>query len=50
MDAYDYDRDSVYAFLNKDIQRKTVIYARVSTSKQKKEGKDKGINQRGEVA
>lgn len=34
---YDYDSDSVYAFLNKDIQRKTVIYARVSTSKQKKD-------------
>ena len=24
---YNYDRDSVYAFLNKDIQRKIVIYA-----------------------
>lgn len=34
---YDYDTDSVYAFLNKDVQRKTVIYARVSTSKQKKD-------------
>jgi len=34
---YDYNSESVYAFLNKDIQRKTVIYARVSTSKQKKD-------------
>jgi len=34
---YDYDSESVYAFLNKDVQRKTVIYARVSTSKQKKD-------------
>lgn len=34
---YDYDSDSVYAFLNKNIQRKTVIYARVSTPKQKKD-------------
>ena len=32
---YDYDTDSVYAFLNKDLKRKTYIYARVSTSKQK---------------
>jgi len=34
---YDYDSESVYAFLNKDVQRKAVIYARVSTSKQKKD-------------
>jgi len=34
---YDYDSESVYAFLNKDVQRKTVIYARVSTNKQKKD-------------
>mgnify|MGYP001008469182 FL=1 len=34
---YDYNSDSVYKFLNKDVQRKTVIYARVSTSKQKKD-------------
>jgi predicted site-specific integrase-resolvase len=34
---YDYDDESVYAFLNQDIKRKTVIYARVSTSKQKKD-------------
>lgn len=34
---YNYDSESVYAFLNKDVQRKTVIYARVSTSKQKKD-------------
>lgn len=34
---YEYDEDSVYAFLNKDLKRKTYIYARVSTSKQKKD-------------
>lgn len=34
---YDYDADSVYKMLNKDIERKTYIYARVSTSKQKKD-------------
>lgn len=34
---YDYDIDSVYRMLNKDIERKTYIYARVSTSKQKKD-------------
>lgn len=33
---YDYDEKSVYAFLNKNVKRKTVIYCRVSTSKQKK--------------
>ncbi|MCI8528539.1 MAG: IS607 family transposase [Lachnospiraceae bacterium] len=32
---YDYDEKSVYSFLNKDIKRKTYIYARVSTTKQK---------------
>lgn len=32
---YDYEEKSVYDFLNKDINRKTVIYARVSTKKQK---------------
>ncbi|MFK5954384.1 MAG: IS607 family transposase [Desulfobacterium sp.] len=32
---YDYDENSVYAFLNKNIERNTVVYARVSTSKQK---------------
>lgn len=32
---YDYDSESVYKLLNKDIERKTYIYARVSTSKQK---------------
>ena len=32
---YEYDSDSVYSFLNKDVRRKTYIYARVSTSKQK---------------
>ena len=32
---YEYDTDSVYSFLNKDVKRKTYIYARVSTSKQK---------------
>lgn len=34
---YDYDEKSVYSFLNKDIPRKTVAYARVSTKKQKKD-------------
>lgn len=34
---YDYDSDSVYKVLNKDIERKTYIYARVSTAKQKKD-------------
>ena len=33
---YDYDADSVYKMLNKDIERKTYLYARVSTAKQKK--------------
>ena len=32
---YIYDDNSVYTFLNKNISRKTVIYARVSTQKQK---------------
>lgn len=32
---YDYDEESVYNFLNKDIPRQNVIYARVSTQKQK---------------
>ena len=32
---YEYDETSVYNFLNKDVSRKTYIYARVSTSKQK---------------
>ncbi|MCP4351794.1 MAG: IS607 family transposase [Desulfobacterales bacterium] len=34
---YDYDEESVYKFLNKDIGRNTVVYARVSTPKQKKD-------------
>lgn len=34
---YDYDEESVYAFLNKDVKRKCYIYARVSTHKQKKD-------------
>ena len=34
---YDYDPDSVYNMLNKDIERKTYLYARVSTPKQKKD-------------
>lgn len=34
---YDYDEESVYAFLNKNITRKNVIYCRVSTQKQKKD-------------
>lgn len=32
---YDYDAGSVYQVLNKDVERKTYVYARVSTSKQK---------------
>lgn len=32
---YEYNDEDVYKFLNKDIKRKTFIYARVSTSKQK---------------
>jgi putative resolvase len=34
---YDYHEESVYSFLNKDIDRKIVIYGRVSTNKQKKD-------------
>ena len=34
---YDYDENSVYQFLNKDIKRRNVIYARVSTAKQKQD-------------
>jgi predicted site-specific integrase-resolvase len=34
---YDYDESSVYKFLNKDIERKHVLYCRVSTQKQKKD-------------
>ena len=32
---YEYDDNSIYEFLNKDIKRKTYLYARVSTNKQK---------------
>ena len=32
---YDYNEEEVYKFLNKDMQRKTDIYASVSTPKQK---------------
>jgi len=32
---YDYDKDSVYKLYNKGVERKTYIYARVSTPKQK---------------
>ena len=32
---YDYDADSVYAILNRGVPRKTCIYARVSTLKQR---------------
>ena len=34
---YDYDEESVYKFLNKDLERKNIIYCRVSTTKQKKD-------------
>ena len=37
---YDYEEKSVHDFLNKDINRKTVIYARVSTKKQKNDLKN----------
>lgn len=37
---YDYDEESVYGFLNKDVPRKTVIYARVSTTSQKNDLKN----------
>lgn len=42
---YDYDEKSVYDFLNKDISRKTVIYARVSTKKQKNDLKNQMVIQ-----
>ena len=32
---YEYDAESIYSFLNKDVPRKTCLYARVSTDKQK---------------
>lgn len=32
---YEYNDEDVYKILNKDVKRKTYIYARVSTSKQK---------------
>jgi len=32
---YDYDKESVYKLFNKGVERKTYIYARVSTPKQK---------------
>ena len=35
--SYDYNDEDVYKLLNKDVKRKTVIYARVSTNKQKKD-------------
>ena len=34
---YDYDKKNVYDFINKDIPRKNILYARVSTRKQKKD-------------
>ena len=34
---FDYDEESIYSFLNKKVKRKTVVYARVSTNKQKKD-------------
>ena len=34
---YDYDTDSVYQVLNKETERKTYVYARVSTLRQKAE-------------
>ena len=37
---YDYSNEDVYKLLNKDVKRKTVIYARVSTVKQKEDLED----------
>lgn len=37
---YDYDEKSVYNFLNKNVERKTVLYCRVSTQKQKQDLKN----------
>ncbi len=34
---YDYNEEYMYKILNNDVKRKAVIYARVSTSKQKDE-------------
>ncbi len=34
---YDYDEESVYKLFNKGVDRKTYVYARVSTTKQKKD-------------
>ena len=34
---YEYDEESVFKLLNKELVRKNVVYARVSTSKQKKD-------------
>ena len=34
---YDYDEESVYKLLNKNLERRNVIYSRVSTAKQKKD-------------
>lgn len=34
-DRYDYNEEDVYKFLNKDLKRKTFIYGRVSTKKQR---------------
>lgn len=34
---YDYDEESVYKLLNKNVSRQNVIYARVSTAKQKQD-------------
>lgn len=35
--VYDYNKESVYKIFNKGVKRKTYIYARVSTTKQKKD-------------
>lgn len=37
---YNYNDEDVYKFLNKDVTRKTFIYAHVSTSKQKTDLED----------
>ena len=39
---YDYNEEDVYKILNKDVKRKTVLYARVSSHKQKTFSKNSG--------
>jgi Predicted site-specific integrase-resolvase len=41
---YDYDKKSVYKLFNKGVERKTYIYGRVSTPKQKKKDLENQID------